>query len=136
MVVFSTALFSCKCSSKMNTKNFSVESATKQGFVKGIQQPDGKHAGTTYSVTYSANPNVEITNFYLGTKELEFESFMHEGKNYITATLYTNDSKNIEKSASLPLAYQGEALILYKMNEKKYQYIIEKFESVAKVEGK
>jgi hypothetical protein len=133
MAIISTAFLSCKCSSKMSSKIFTVESATRQGFVKGMQQPDGKHAGTSYTIIYTATKDAEVTNLYIGTKEVSFESFLYEGKNYLSATIYTIEEDAFK--SSLPLAYKGEALILYSINGKKYQHIIEQFDAKEKVEG-
>lgn len=129
---FGTACNSTK--NTMNKKHLEIVSATKQGFVKGMQQPDGKHAGMNYAVAFKMKEGVEILHLFINDRSIEFEVFEHDNQHHITTTIYKDKTDNFRNTA-LPIVYEGEGLIQYKYKGKLYYNIVEKFETKQKVEG-
>lgn len=134
LLVISMAFACSSTKNKMNDKHLEIVSATRQGFVKGMQQPDGKHAGTSYSVIYKMKEGVEILHLFIGDRSIEFEAFVHEEKNYLTTIVFKDITDNF-KNTALPIVYEGAGLIQYQYKGKLYYNIIEKFEPKEKIEG-
>lgn len=120
------ALISCKSSSKMQSENFVVVSAEQQGFIKGMQQEDGRHAGTAYTIVYEAKGDVKIEKLFIDRMQAPFEYFEFEGKNYVSATIYSVDESSYPVNSDLATDFRG--LIVYSVGEKTYQQIIRQFE--------
>jgi hypothetical protein len=127
-------LFACAGAKKMASGPMVVEETSKNTFVKGIQQPDGKHAGVTYSVIYTANAEIKIEAFFIKESAYAFETFTYEGKMYVTTTLY--EGHNEPLSAVLPISYEGEALVLYSVKGKQYYYVVPQFDKETRVEAR
>jgi hypothetical protein len=125
----------CTAQRKPSQRFVTVDKATLQVFAKGIQQADGKHAGTGYTIEFQALPGVEITALYIAGNQVKFEQFEYNNKRFLAAVIY-KDSDDHLVPASLPVSHKGAAMIYYQMNDRKYYTTIEAFEHAVPVTGK
>ena len=136
-ITFIVLLTSCGSTKYSKSKHLDLVSATQQSFVKGMQNQDGSDSGTHYKMEFSQFEGVEITHLWIRKSPIEFASFEHEDKMYITATRYSQIDVDINKDKkALPFDYDGKALIEYKFNDKITYLIVEDFVVKERTTGK
>lgn len=99
----------------------------------GMEREDGKHTSVTYTMVFLKSDEVQIETVYLYGEKRTFESFVYEGKFYVTIKVYPNAEEKLEGEM---IQSSAAADVYYLENEQQKLLQIDEFPVKEAIQGR
>jgi len=108
-----------------NRKNpLVLNEAYSQYVIGGKESDDGTHSSNNYVFEFNEIEDLEITGVWIDKTAYKFESFYYEGKFYVSAKVYNNNTSNVV-DMKMPFTSKARAIIMYRKNDKNHYLEVE-----------